>query len=50
MAIALSIFVIISSAELGKVYIIKSLLYPIFIFQVIILWCTTGQAIVDEVS
>lgn len=50
MAVAISIFVILSVADQGLIYVVKSLLYPIFVSGVIVLWCSIGQMVNDEVS
>lgn len=47
--IALSVFVIITAADQGGIYVIKSLLYPVFTFQVVFMWCLAGQLLMDEV-
>lgn len=49
MAIAISAFIIINAAESGAFYIFKSLLYPIFVLQVVFMWCLSGQVLMDQV-
>lgn len=49
-AVSTSIFVLISVAGQGIVFIIKSFFYPIFATAVMVLWCIIGQILVDQVS
>lgn len=49
-AVSISIFVLISVADQGAVFIIKSSLYPIFAVGVMVLWCTIGQILADQVK
>lgn len=49
MAIAICAFVLIYAAERGAIYVVKSLLYPIFVFQVVLMWCLLGQVLMDQV-
>lgn len=48
-AVSISVFVLISVANQGYVFVIKSLLYPIFTSGVMVLWCSIGQNLLDQV-
>lgn len=50
LAVAMCIFVIMSVAYQGFIYIAKSLMYPLFVLGVIVLWCSVGQLVYDEVG
>lgn len=49
-AVSISIFVLISVADQGFVFIAKSLFYPIFASCVMITWCFIGQKLLNQVN
>lgn len=48
--VSISVYVLISVADQGFLFIVKNLMYPLFTSAVMILWCFLGQKLVDQVS